>query len=357
MNINFVAPINGTSYGLTASYLLYHLSSMHKISLFPIGQIQPTYPIFQTTTQIAIKNAQTFDKDAVCLRKFHPHDMALRIGNPTVGFTVFELEKLRDNEIHHLNSVDAIISPTHWQKKVLEEHNIKAELYVAPLGVDEKIFRPIKIDIPNKPFQFVAVGKWEERKNYKTLIKAFDAAFAPYDDVELHILAFSWIQPAVERMQTELPRLLADTAIGYKVKVYPNQFIPPEQLANIYNMCDCGISLSHAEGFNLPLLEMLACGLPVIATNVTGHTEYLKPEHGILIDPIGKVEAFDELFFRDKFGEWYDFSFDQIVESMRTAYNTFRDKDFSNNAKISETFNWEHLAIDISHILKEVKGV
>lgn len=355
MKINIVAPVNGTSYGLTVCYWLFHLYR-ENVSLFPIGRPDPPYPIFQTPVANALKHSQEFDKNAICLRKFHPNDMALRIGNPTVGYTVFELETLRKNEKHHLNSLDALISPTAWQIDVLKQNGISIPLYKVPLGVDKSIFMPLEIDIPNKPFQFIALGKWENRKNYDQMLRCFDKAFSPSDDVELHLLTFTFFEQARERANRDLNALLNNIRIGYKVKVYPQQFIPPQQLAQIYNMCDCGITLSHAEGFNLPLLEMLACGLPVIATNVTGHTEYLKQEHGILIDSIGKEQCFDEIFFPDKFGEWYTFADEQIIEAMRYAFNNFKKSNFKDNAKISDIYNWEESSKKLLTTLKELKG-
>jgi len=45
--------------------------------------------------------------------------------------------------------------------------------------------------------------------------------------------------------------------------------IPPEQMAMIYNMVDCTINVSDAEGFGLATLESLSCGTPIIV-NMTG---------------------------------------------------------------------------------------
>tara|TARA_Y100000593_G_scaffold93664_1_gene189395 strand:- start:74 stop:1342 length:1269 start_codon:yes stop_codon:yes gene_type:complete len=47
------------------------------------------------------------------------------------------------------------------------------------------------------------------------------------------------------------------------------QKIPPEHLAAIYNMVDCTINISDAEGFGLATLESLSCGTPIIV-NMTG---------------------------------------------------------------------------------------
>ena len=45
--------------------------------------------------------------------------------------------------------------------------------------------------------------------------------------------------------------------------------LPPEHLAAMYNMADCTINISDAEGFGLATLESLSCGTPIIV-NMTG---------------------------------------------------------------------------------------
>jgi glycosyltransferase involved in cell wall biosynthesis len=64
----------------------------------------------------------------------------------------------------------------------------------------------------------------------------------------------------------------------------------------LYNGMDCFLSLGGMEGFNLPLIEAMACGVPVIASNCTTHPELLG-DTGLLVDGAyfegndGKVSA------------------------------------------------------------------
>ena len=55
---------------------------------------------------------------------------------------------------------------------------------------------------------------------------------------------------------------------GRQVLISKNK-LPPEHLAAMYNMVDCTINISDAEGFGLATLESLACGTPIIV-NMTG---------------------------------------------------------------------------------------
>ena len=65
----------------------------------------------------------------------------------------------------------------------------------------------------------------------------------------------------------------------------------PTDLAAMYNMADCTINLSDAEGFGLATLESLSCGTPIIATMTGGLQDQLtngKEEFGIPLIPTSK---------------------------------------------------------------------
>ena len=47
--------------------------------------------------------------------------------------------------------------------------------------------------------------------------------------------------------------------------MFSTEKLPPQNLAAIYNMADCTVNISDAEGFGLATLESLACGTPIIA--------------------------------------------------------------------------------------------
>ena len=69
------------------------------------------------------------------------------------------------------------------------------------------------------------------------------------------------------------------------------QKIPPEHLAAMYNMADCTINISDAEGFGLATLESLSCGTPIIVTMTGGLQEQVtngKDWFGIPLLPSSK---------------------------------------------------------------------
>jgi glycosyltransferase involved in cell wall biosynthesis len=68
--------------------------------------------------------------------------------------------------------------------------------------------------------------------------------------------------------------------------------LPPENLADMYNMADCTINIADAEGFGLATLESLSCGTPIIATMTGGLQEQVTDGEdwfGVGIEPASRV--------------------------------------------------------------------
>ena len=67
--------------------------------------------------------------------------------------------------------------------------------------------------------------------------------------------------------------------------------VPPSNLADIYNICDCTINIADAEGFGLSTLESLSCGTPILVNMTGGLQEQVtdgEEWYGIGIDPAAK---------------------------------------------------------------------
>jgi glycosyltransferase involved in cell wall biosynthesis len=76
-----------------------------------------------------------------------------------------------------------------------------------------------------------------------------------------------------------------------QVMISPVKY-PPERLALLYNLADCTVNISDAEGFGLSTLESLACGTPIIVNMTGGLQEQVtdgKKWFGVGIEPSSKA--------------------------------------------------------------------
>jgi hypothetical protein len=131
----------------------------------------------------------------------------------------------------------------------------------------------------------------------------------------------------------------------------------PQFLRNIYRSGDLGVYPYFAEGWNLPLIESMACGLPCIASFCTGPTEYLNKKNHISLTKFVKEIAYDGLFFNGKSGTWNAVTVKELVEKLNTNIKNISTlKSISKEAiKTAHEFSWEHSAMKMMEILKNEK--
>ena len=349
-NLNMMCPIGGTGYGITSLNIFKKLYTLnHNISLFPIGNnISYNAEHEKEILQRCLQNNQTFDSNAPCLKIWHQNDLATRIGSGKYFvFPFFELDKLTQLEVHHLNSTDELFVTSEWGKRILIQNGVTRHITVAPLGVDMDIFQsPLKIKIENPNYIFMHIGKWERRKSHDFLIQAFNLAFDVNDNVELWLMPYN---PFLNQQQeAHWISLAQNCKLASKIKIF-NRVDTQYQLAEFIYHTDCGVFLSRAEGWNNEIVETMALNKPIIATNYSAHTEYCTKDNSYLVDITETEPAFDDKWFKGE-GNWAKLDKDQLDQTifhMRSVYSN-NIKTNPNGLETAKKYNWTNTAQIIS---------
>jgi glycosyltransferase involved in cell wall biosynthesis len=348
--INLNAPICNTGYGITGYNLLLSLAKLTDVTLFSIGEIDRNMPDTQAILKNWIVSSQekqeNFYKNTPTVKIWHQHELFQRIGTGKhFGFPIFELDKFTPIEVCSLNSCDHLIVCSEWAKGILMSNPINSDLGidVVPLGIDSEIFKP-SFESRSKTI-FFNCGKWEVRKGHDVVLECFERAFGSSDDVELWMMCQNPF-PFAKGEQWE--EKYAKSKLSDKIKLVPRQ--PNQQsVYNILRQIDCGIFPARAEGWNLELLEAMACGKNVVATNYSGHTEFCNQENCRLINIDCLEPAVDNVWFHGQ-GNWAKIEEKhklQIIDHLKDIH----DKKQSGKLKLNEagietgkTFTWENSA-------------
>jgi glycosyltransferase involved in cell wall biosynthesis len=173
---------------------------------------------------------------------------------------------------------------------VLELTSLQPErVFVAPLAADRDLFYPVsdaqtraamlkELGIPDAPY-FLALSVPEPHKNFGHLIRCFGELIQS-EELSHHNLVI------VGRNAAGNP-LITDALAKYPKlagRVLTPGFVPDEKLAAIYSGATAFLFPSLAEGFGLPPLEAMQCGVPVISSNTTSMPEVVG-DAGILLPP------------------------------------------------------------------------
>lgn len=209
--------------------------------------------------------------------------------------------------------VDRIITVGRAIRDELVRWGITPEkIEVIPNGVSAELLNSGSENVPNLPFRnfCLFVGSLTPRKGVSYLLEAL----AGVDGVNSVIVGDGREMGALKHQAR---------ALGLAERVHFTGALPQRVVSSMYSMADFLVLPSLAEGLPLVIIEAMACGLPVIATRISGVTDIVIDKwNGLLIEP-------------------------RSVDELRQGIITLRDNPdlramMSANAKqtISEAYTW-----------------
>ena len=207
---------------------------------------------------------------------------------------------------------DRLWVPSRWSKSLAMRGGVPSRrVAVIPWGVDPKIFSPHgrrHRPATHKRFIFLFVGAAVYRKGVDILLEAYRSAFTRADDVCLVIKTHG--ADVFYRdidMRRQIHALQSDAAAPEIVLL--DELLGERELASLYRACDAGVFPYRAEGFALPILEAMACGLPSIVPEFGACLDYCSPAASFRVPvrrvhlPVAGSFQFNTLGFREPIDE------------------------------------------------------
>jgi len=340
-------PINQMGYGVAGTNILFELDKLVQVDLFPIGGVEITDKKIEDVFNRTNANFAT-DFSSPTVKIWHQHQLIDRIGRGKYfGFPIFELDNFSTPELFSLSTPDEHIVCSQWAKTVLEQF-VKQKVSVVPLGIDTDIFFPGS-DKHTGTYRFFTIGKWEIRKAHDVIVECFNRAFEHHDDVELHMVCHN---PFLNEQQVRSwIDVCEDCDLHEKVFIHPRANTH-QDIGDFIRRMDCGVFPAKAEGWNLELLESMACGKSVIATNYSAHTEFCNKDNSYLVEIDDVEPAYDGIWFDGNKGNWAyigESQKEQIIEHMRYCY---KNRPYNNEGiATGRSFTWENSAKKLLEII------
>lgn len=228
-----------------------------------------------------------------------------RLAKINVGVTAgIEVDRVSPEWIDKVNkNVDLLVVPSvhsgdtfanvHYQDQNGNMLRLSKPMALVPEGVDASVFNTepcddlVGLDLVDTRFNFLTVGLGldkpfgEDRKNISSLVRWFLERFR--DDREVGLILKVGIVGTSLVDHDVVVRRLRDIRASLQVGEFPRIHLvhgrlTDVQLASLYKnpKVKAYITTTHGEGFGLPVIEAAACGLPVLATDWSGHLDFLK---------------------------------------------------------------------------------
>jgi glycosyltransferase involved in cell wall biosynthesis len=254
-----------------------------------------------------------------------------------------------------------LITPSMWSAEGLVKSGaLDSQISIVPHGVDTRVFKPFsnteereaareRLGWSNR-FVVLNVSALSRRKGAEILMWAFGHLASRHDDVLLVLKGTDAVyasRSSVTRLGSRLTERARET-IAPRVR-YLGATLSDEEMAMHYAAADVLAAPYHAEGFNMPVLEAMACGLPVICTG-GGPTDEFATGDGVWMTPSqpGPGEKKDSL--------WLYPDVDTFSDQLETAYGS---ESFASAARqsspaiVREAYTWTKVTDRLLQVLEQ----
>ena len=219
----------------------------------------------------------------------------------------------------------SMVTPSRWSALAYERFGLPRErIHVVPHGIDPAVVRP---DAAARnaarealglrdAFVYLSVGAMTWNKGLDVLLAAFARIAENEPEARLFLKGADALYPSREMVRSVLDDLSARARETVAARlIYNGDTYSARMMADLLRAADSYVSPYRAEGFNLPVLEAAACGVPVICTGGGPTDEFTQESFArrIRSRPARMSPEAAEV------GDYLEPDLDHLVELMRQA--------------------------------------
>jgi autotransporter strand-loop-strand O-heptosyltransferase len=276
-----------------------------------------------------------------------------KYNGPKIAYNVWESTRQPENFFNQLLKFDEIWVPSEWQREcTIEQGADPNKVKVVPEGVDIHTFHPETVDpleeYKDGRFKFLLMGRWDYRKSTKEIIETFLKTFSPEEPVDLVVSIDNMWGEDMDGFKTTEERLQNYGLTDPRIKII--HFPSREDYVKYLKTGHVFVSCARSEGWNLPLIEAMACGTPSIYSECCAQMEFAKGK-GLPVKIVGEKPANENNYGRytmsDLPGNYYEPDFNDLSRVMRDSYENYeshKEKSIEESIDIRNRFSWEVVA-------------
>ena len=328
-----------------------------------------------------------------------PHSWPLYMceDKPFIGFCVWEGDKVPkswidiflDERVTQIwvpsqHTKHAILNTLNFEEQPELDFSIQKKIKIVPHGVDLSIFKPNSqrkkdenllkshleprseadednrdiraVDADNHADTFIYLANKgfrgeRDRGGLQYLFKAFNEEFNKDEPVELKVKinsAYGIVNFGQEFKKLGLKK------DGGRISIITDN-LEYKDMHKFYEQGDVFVTTSQAESFNLPCIEAMACGKPVIATSFGGQSDFVNNENGWLLNEGTMKEVTWDLMYEGV--KWKEPNISEIRKTLRYVYENQEEVKTKSDKSIATSliYSWNESAKKANKFLKEIK--
>lgn len=328
---------------------------------------QPRAGLFVPESESALASLPIAAPDEaadVTLRIFAPFTFVPTTSRLTAVFATLEEQAIRPHQIGDPSEYQRLrrhpppaevkaVTPSHWSAQGFYQAGFDAsQVVIVPHGADIETFHPspdgrrrgrAMLAAPDDTFVFLSVGAMSGNKGIDLLLRAFAAIRRTHPQARLILKGMDRLYDSRQVIDRLLGLLsAADAQIAIDGLIYLGNSLSHRELAILYQAADVYVSPYRAEGFNIPVLEAAACGLPTICTAGGPTDEFVTDEFAWRIS--------SRKLMREVEGQQaarLEPDLDHLVELMRAAIENQAWRTHARAAgplHVARAYTWDHVA-------------
>jgi hypothetical protein len=357
--LHFDTPINSLSFGNVGFNFLREFYKIGaEISLFPQGNTanfesfdKADPKLIEWIKKSAYERYKTLNKNNPVLKLWHLNGGEQRIAPKQYLYTFYECDSPTLEEVAIVKSQQHVFFSSSASRDAFAKLGCDNISYV-PIGFDEDFHKTNKEYLGGDVIHFGLIGKFEKRKNTQLIIQTWLNRFGNNPKYQLTCLINN---PFFS--EEDYGKIINQTVGGKKwsnLNLLPNLKTNSE-VNEVLNAIDIDLSgLSSSEGWGLPSFNATALGKWSIVSNCSAHKDWANKDNCILVEPTGKIECYDGVFFRQgapfNQGYMYNISQESINNGIDRALSVAKQVN-TEGLKLQKEFTYSKT---IEAILKQI---
>jgi glycosyltransferase involved in cell wall biosynthesis len=223
-----------------------------------------------------------------------------------IGFSYWETNDLPAEWAGWMASMDRVWAASSFNADAFERAGVPAWMIdvvghpVDPLVLDAaESTKSYRMRWPHETVFLSLVSSMNRRRDLGVLFEAFAAAFTSDDDVALVLKAPDGTEEAVRSLLSTTMNTMPARPSGSWPTVYVvAEDLSREQLVRLHGSVDCYVSCERGDGWDLPAMDSLVLGVPVVSTDFGASSTFLDEADCFVVPTDGSMISADAMLTR-----------------------------------------------------------